>query len=227
MPESSPLRYRMGSGEGGEGAEKYRLQVPTPGASLEGADARPPPSMRFASGPCTATTTPRLASMLLPSDSTTRAALPPAAASTLSTLTPSLMDSGGRRPAICCATAPMPPAGRQLDPTASMRITNSNRRDEVRSSRSKKMPPRKGRKKRRVMASLNPSALSFSLMLVSGRASSSSRLPSTLRARNTPTRTLSTTLPTGLVRLSSPSTGWRSGSATRWKVPPVCTRAPA
>ena len=37
MPLSSPLRYRMASGEGGFGALKYKLQVPTPGATLEGA----------------------------------------------------------------------------------------------------------------------------------------------------------------------------------------------
>lgn len=42
--------------------------------------------------------------------------------------------------------APMPAAGRQLEPDASVRITNSNRREEVDSERSKKMPPRKGRK---------------------------------------------------------------------------------
>ncbi len=37
MPASSPFRYRMFSGEGGLGARKYRLQVPTPGSALLGA----------------------------------------------------------------------------------------------------------------------------------------------------------------------------------------------
>ena len=37
MPSSSPLRYRMLPGAGGEGAAKYRQQVPTPGSALDGA----------------------------------------------------------------------------------------------------------------------------------------------------------------------------------------------
>ena len=45
-----------------------------------------------------------------------------------------------------------------MEPVASMRITNSNRREEVPRERSKKMPPRKGRKKRWAMAALKPSA---------------------------------------------------------------------
>ena len=64
----------------------------------------------------------------------------------------------GSSPASCSATAPMPEAGRQLDPVASIFITNSNSREVVPRSRSKKMPPRKGRKKRSTMAGEKPSA---------------------------------------------------------------------
>ena len=45
-------------------------------------------------------------------------------------------------------------------PVASMRMTKAKRREVVPRRRSKKMPPRKGRKKRSMMASLNPSACS-------------------------------------------------------------------
>lgn len=52
----------------------------------------------------------------------------------------------------------MPAAGRQLVPVASMRITNWNSRLLVPREASKKMPPRKGRKKRSMMASEKPSS---------------------------------------------------------------------
>jgi hypothetical protein len=52
----------------------------------------------------------------------------------------------------------MPRAGRQFEPVASMRITNSNKRLLVVSCVLKNMPPRKGRKKRSMMASEKPSA---------------------------------------------------------------------
>lgn len=55
-------------------------------------------------------------------------------------------------------TAPMPFAGRQLDPEASVRITNSNRRLLTPRERSKKIPPRKGRKNWDTIESLKPSA---------------------------------------------------------------------
>ena len=42
--------------------------------------------------------------------------------------------------------------------TASVRSTNSSSLDEVPSSRSKKMPPRKGRKNSETMAGLKPSS---------------------------------------------------------------------
>ena len=55
-------------------------------------------------------------------------------------------------------TAPMPWAGRQLDPVARQRMTKVKRREVTRRLRSKKMPPRKGWKKRCTMASLKPSS---------------------------------------------------------------------
>lgn len=72
--------------------------------------------------------------------------------------TPSLTESAGRRAASCRGSAPMPRAGRQLLPVASMRITKDVSRDDVRSWVSKKMPPRKGRKNRSMMSALKPSA---------------------------------------------------------------------
>lgn len=52
----------------------------------------------------------------------------------------------------------MPRAGRQFSPVASMRITNSKRRELTERLRSKKMPPRKGRKKRSTMLCENLSS---------------------------------------------------------------------
>jgi len=49
-------------------------------------------------------------------------------------------------------------AGKQLLPVASMRMTNDVSRELVPSALSKKMPPRKGRKKRSTMAAEKPSA---------------------------------------------------------------------
>ena len=68
------------------------------------------------------------------------------------------IESGGSWAASWRATAPMPAAGRQFSPVARQRMTNSNSRDVTRSSRSKKMPPRKGRKNLSTMASEKPSA---------------------------------------------------------------------
>ena len=64
----------------------------------------------------------------------------------------------GSREAIWSATAPMPRAGRQLEPVARQRMTKVKRREVTRRLRSKKMPPRKGWKKRVTMASLKPSS---------------------------------------------------------------------
>jgi len=52
----------------------------------------------------------------------------------------------------------MPLAGRQFEPTASIRMTNWNRRLLVVRLVLKKMPPKKGLKKRSMMASEKPSA---------------------------------------------------------------------
>ena len=71
---------------------------------------------------------------------------------------PVWIESGGSWAASWRATAPMPAVGRQFSPVARHRMTNSNRRDVTRSSRSKKMPPRKGRKNLSTMASEKPSA---------------------------------------------------------------------
>lgn len=50
----------------------------------------------------------------------------------------------------------MPFAGRQLEPVARQRMTNSKSRLVMSSFRSKKMPPRKGLKKRSMIASEKP-----------------------------------------------------------------------
>mmetsp|Transcript_112 Transcript_112/g.231 ORF Transcript_112/g.231 Transcript_112/m.231 type:complete len:231 (-) Transcript_112:580-1272(-) len=223
----SPLSSSTGPGTGGLGAEKYRLAVPTPGSGLDGEACRVAPSSRMASGPSTATTTPLDATTSPLPATTTRAGEPPEAATTLSTLAPVKMEPAGRPAASWSATAPMPAAGRQLEPVASMRITNSNRRELVPSLRSKKMPPKKGVKNFSMMESVKPSALRRSLMLVSGLCSSSCRLPARLRNRSHPTRILSTGVPTGLVSDRMPSTKWRRGSATLCHSPPVRTSAPA
>ena len=64
----------------------------------------------------------------------------------------------GNRAASWSATAPMPAVGRQLDPVAKHRITNSKSREVVDRPRSKNMPPKNGRKNRSMMASEKPSA---------------------------------------------------------------------
>ena len=71
---------------------------------------------------------------------------------------PVCTEPAGSCMASCCATAPMPAAGRQFSPVARQRMTNSNRREVVLRPRSKKMPPRKGRKKRSMIAAEKPSA---------------------------------------------------------------------
>ena len=73
---------------------------------------------------------------------------------------PVWIEPGGIWAASWRVTAPMPAAGRQFSPVARQRMTNSNSRDVTRSSRSKNMPPRKGRKNRSMMASEKPSACS-------------------------------------------------------------------
>mmetsp|Transcript_12266 Transcript_12266/g.21731 ORF Transcript_12266/g.21731 Transcript_12266/m.21731 type:complete len:217 (-) Transcript_12266:317-967(-) len=214
---------------GGFGAAKYRQAVPTPGWPLEGAGSSAGPNRRAASGPSTATTTPRRAVRVRGPEgevTVTRAGLSPTAASTLTTCVFSDMWSAGSFSAICCATSPIPLEGRQLEPVASMRMTNSNSLDDVPRLRSKKMPPKKGLKKREIMASEKPSACSFCLMVVSGRDIISSKVPSRHLNLKMPTRILSNTLPTGLVRLKMPSTGCLNGSATRCQPPCQRTSAP-
>ena len=70
---------------------------------------------------------------------------------------PVLMLPAGKAAAICSAMAPMPLAGREFSPDASILMTNSNRREVTLRSLSKKMPPRNGLKKRSMMASEKPS----------------------------------------------------------------------
>lgn len=97
---------------------------------------------------------------------------------TSETLAPVRIESLPTWPSSQLETAPMPPAGRQLDPVASMRITNSNRREVTVSSRLKKMPPRKGRKNRSMISGLKPSSRSRCRVVVSGRDRRSSSDPS-------------------------------------------------
>ncbi|KAA6418512.1 MAG: hypothetical protein FRX49_11568 [Trebouxia sp. A1-2] len=106
---------------------KYRLQVPLPLPSLEGLLSRCCPRSFAADGWSVATTIPLLAVILEPSSNVT----------------------SGRADAICSEMAPMPLAGREFSPDANILMTNSNRREVTLSSLSKKIPPRKGLKKRR------------------------------------------------------------------------------
>ena len=71
----------------------------------------------------------------------------------------------------------MPPAGRQFEPVARQRMTKSNRREVTRRLRSKKMPPRKGWKKRCTMASEKPSSCNASSHDCTLRGSQAGSLP--------------------------------------------------
>mmetsp|Transcript_2915 Transcript_2915/g.7572 ORF Transcript_2915/g.7572 Transcript_2915/m.7572 type:complete len:206 (-) Transcript_2915:819-1436(-) len=201
MPWRSPFKYRMLPGVpwgvGGLGDEKYRQQVPTAVPGFDGATWSSSPSRRDASGPSTATTTPRCAVTVLPSARVMRTDLPSPVFSTFSTFWLSSTHPCGSRLAICSATFPIPPLGRQLEPVASMRITNWNRRLVVPRELSKKMPPKKGLKNVSMMAGEKPSAFSLSSIEVSGAAMMSGMLPIKLLNLTSPTRILSTGLPIG------------------------------
>jgi hypothetical protein len=121
----------------------------------------------------------------------------------------------------------MPAAGRQLEPIASMRITNIKRRDVTVSSRLKKMPPRNGRKKRSIIAAEKPKRCRNASVVCSGAARRVSVGCSTANSRTSPTRTLSATPPIctshtlmsrhgNSAKLMERCSGWRKGSATRW-----------
>lgn len=60
----------------------------------------------------------------------------------------------------------MPFSGKQLDPVASIFITNSNKRDVVLRSRSKKIPPKNGLKKLEMILSVNPTSCIMSVQYV-------------------------------------------------------------
>mmetsp|Transcript_963 Transcript_963/g.3108 ORF Transcript_963/g.3108 Transcript_963/m.3108 type:complete len:297 (-) Transcript_963:227-1117(-) len=221
-PVPVPFRYSTledSSGGMPPGAAKYRHVVPTADPALLGAAAMAPPplpapSSASAAGPSVATTTPPGAATSSPPCSVT------APWPTRSTATPHRTLPAGRPAASCCATAPIPAAGRQLLPVASMRMTNSNSLLLVERLLSKKIPPRKGRKKRSTISSENPTERSLSSMDVSGAVYLDSREPSTAPSRTSPTRTLSATVPTSLSsKDKAPSTGWRKGSATLWNPP--------
>ena len=199
--------------------------MPTGEASLLGAASNAAPRSAFAAGPSVATTM-ALAVRVLPSCSVTfgwektRLSL----FVVVSGASPGETEATGvlRRRAVvgifeesCVETAPMPCAGRQFCPVASILITKANKREVVPRSLSKKIPPRKGRKNRSIMASENLSSRSFSRMVVSGAAKMSSTLPSRLFSRKIPTLILSAGVPMGFGMEERPSKKWRRGSATR------------
>mmetsp|Transcript_25771 Transcript_25771/g.84820 ORF Transcript_25771/g.84820 Transcript_25771/m.84820 type:complete len:290 (+) Transcript_25771:271-1140(+) len=216
-----PSRKSTGSGTAASGAAKYTHAVPTPAPALEGELSSASPRRAPACGPSTATTTPPRASTRDPSASVA----PPASTPTTRAL--QRTDPSGSPAQSWSEMAPMPRAGSVLAPSASMRITNSKSRDVVPSWRSKKMPPRKGMKKRSIIAREKPAESRRSAMVVSGAANFDSALPSSAPTRTSPTRTLSATLPIGFTKDKTPSTGCRNGSATRWNAPFQRTNAPA
>jgi hypothetical protein len=212
---------------GGLGALKYTQHVPTGSPFLLGDAASAGPSSSAARGPSVATTTAR-ASSLDPSAIVTDGPSAPSARSATDAagaLRRTL--PAGSLAASWSDTTPIPPAGRQFAPVASMRITNMSSRLLVPSPRSKNMPPRKGLKNLSTISSENPSRLRRSRMLVSGCWYSSSMEPSRLFTRSRPTRILSVTEPMGFGREAIPSTGCRNGSATRWNPSFQRTEAPA
>mmetsp|Transcript_1551 Transcript_1551/g.3459 ORF Transcript_1551/g.3459 Transcript_1551/m.3459 type:complete len:236 (-) Transcript_1551:254-961(-) len=223
----SPLRYSMGSSRpalarSAASAEKYRHTVPTPPTFPSSSPLLLPlrPRSLSAAKPSVATTAlaPKCS---WPSAVLAKTPFPLSTTSRLCTLAFSLTSAFSSLAAIWRGTAEMPASGKQLDPVASIFMTNSKRREVVPRDRSKKMPPRKGRKNESTMTGENPSRTRCSAMVVSvpsKKMASSGLAKAWSRAR--PMRTLSTTEPTGLASESTPSTGCRSGSATRWKVPP-------
>ena len=136
---------------------KYRQQVPTPGRGLEGLSCSSGPKRGPAEGPSTATTTPRSGCSTCPSSSVTVGGCEAVPGCTLAAGERVTMEPAGSWEASWVATAPMPAAGRQLLPVASMRMTNRKRREVTVRSRLKKMPPKKGRKKRSMISWLKPS----------------------------------------------------------------------
>ena len=202
------------------------------------------PSSSSAASLAVATTTPSLPLTRVPSSSTAQAAEAPAMdeGSTATTRAPSLTAPGGSPAAICSLTLPIPPsAGRQLAPVARLRITNSNSLLEVRKPSSKKIPPRKGLKKRSVISSEKPRARRASSVVVSSSrpcpsetsssdgASASLGVRSSSSARSSPTLTLSSGEPIGCEgrSVAKASKGWRKGSATAFHEPLKRTAAPA
>ena len=132
------------------------------------------PKRSAAAGPSVATTT------LRPVKTTTSSSSSPlwATTATLSSsprhrrsIPPALQfrwtDPLGSLDSSCLGTAPIPPAGKQLDPVASIFITNSKSLDVVPRLLSKKIPPKKGLKKVRTTWSENPTSLKCLAIVVS------------------------------------------------------------
>jgi hypothetical protein len=86
---------------------------------------------------------------------------------------------------------------------------------DVARSGSRKIPPRKTRKKRSIIASENPAVCRERSVVVSGRLSSSSRLEAQTRRRRRATRSLSVNDPIGEKRVRTDCSGRRHGSVTR------------
>jgi hypothetical protein len=74
------------------------------------------------------------------------------------------MEPGGNLAANCCGIAVMPLAGRALSPSARQLKTKSNSLEVVWRSLSKKIPPKKGRKKLSMMESEKPIFLNKSMV---------------------------------------------------------------
>ncbi|KAF4403238.1 hypothetical protein G4B88_028009 [Cannabis sativa] len=129
------------------------------------------------------------------------------------------IESDGSFAANCLGISPMPLAGIVLSPRARLLKMKSNNLEVVSRSRSKKIPPKNGRKNLPIMDSENPMLLRSSIVDTSFAVIISSsdfvRTPSLVDAM----RNLSRIEPIGFVRDWRESTKCRMGSATMWNSP--------
>ena len=126
------------------------------------------------------------------------------------------MPPGSRRD-ICSGMAPIPRAGTATSPSASMRKTNSSMRLDADSERSRRIPPKNGRKNASIISVEKPSAWSRFMAEVSGRPNSSASEPRPVRPRKRAMRRRSNTVPTPAVSVRHARPGCRHGSESSWK----------
>src|SRR5262249_28496715 len=135
-------------------------------------------------------------------------------------------ESSGKWHAICAGIAPIPLAGTAVSPSESILKTNSNMRLEGFSSPSKKIPAKRGRRKRGANSPEKPSPLTASLVEVSGRRKICSIAVRRSRERRRATRILSQKVPKSDFSAAPHPPGVRHGSTNSFILPANQERAP-